>query len=151
MKTSTLLLLSLCLALWAHGQDVFTKSGIAIGGYDPVAYHSENKAAKGKPELKLKYQGAVYQFASEANREAFKAAPLKYLPQYGGYCAYAMGKDGKKVEINPETFKVVEGKLYLFYNDSFFGVRTNTLPPWNADEATLKKKADENWRKLSSK
>ena len=69
---------------------------------------------------------------------------MHYLPQDGGYCAFAMGDNGKKVDINPKTFKVKEGKLFLFYNAYF----NNTLTPWNEDEENLKIKADKNWRNL---
>ncbi len=65
-----------------------------------------------------------------------------YEPQYGGWCAYAMGNSGEKVEVDPETYKIVDGKLYLFYNKYF----TNTLKSWNKDEAKLKSKADESWK-----
>jgi YHS domain-containing protein len=120
------------------------ESGIAINGYDPVAYFTQNKAVKGKKELAVFNQGIVYYFSSEANKEAFKAAPFKYEPEYGGWCAYAMGQNGEKVTVDPETFKILNGRLYLFYNRYF----TNTLKDWNKNEATLKKNADLNWPKL---
>jgi hypothetical protein len=87
------------------------------------------------------YDGVNYRFASEQNRQLFKASPSKYEPQYGGWCAYAMGANGEKVEVDPETFKIIDGKLYLFYNKLF----NNTLTTWNKNEATLKQKADKNW------
>jgi YHS domain-containing protein len=121
-----------------------TEDGIAIKGYDPVAYFTQSKAVKGKKELAVSYQGILYYFSSAANKEVFKAAPFKYEPEYGGWCAYAMGNSGEKVSIDPETFKIVNGKLYLFYNRFF----TNTLKDWNKNEATLKKNADLNWPKL---
>ncbi len=120
------------------------ESNIAIKGYDPVAYFTQNKAVKGKKEMAVSYQGIVYHFSSEANKEAFKAAPYKYEPEYGGWCAYAMGNSGEKVTIDPETFKLINGKLYLFYNRYF----TNTLKDWNKNEPILKKNADINWPKL---
>lgn len=120
------------------------EDGIAIKGYDPVAYFTKNNAVKGKKELAVSYQGIVYYFSSAENKEAFKAAPFKYEPEYGGWCAYAMGNSGEKVSIDPETFKIVNGKLYLFYNRFF----TNTLKDWNKNEAALKKAADLNWPKL---
>jgi hypothetical protein len=94
--------------------------------------------------LSVFYLGAVYYFSSVTNKETFKASPAKYEPEYGGWCAYAMGKNGEKVSIDPETFKLVNGKLYLFYNKYF----TNTLKDWNKNEATLKKNADVNWPKF---
>lgn len=119
---------------------------LAVQGYDPVAYFKQNKAVKGKTELSLSYLGAVYYFSSAANKELFSKNPTTYEPQYGGWCAYAMGDYGKKVEINPETFKIVDGKLYLFYN-AFFN---NTLKTWNKDEKRLKTNADANWKKLQN-
>ncbi len=118
--------------------------GIAISGYDPVAYFAQSKAVKGKKEMAVYHQGVTYYFSSVANKEAFKANPSKYEPEYGGWCAYAMGEKGEKVSIDPETFKIVNGKLHLFYNRFF----TNTLKDWNKNEASLKSKADANWPKL---
>lgn len=116
-------------------------NGLAIQGYDPVAYFSK-KAVEGKKEFSYKYEGATYYFSTAGNRDAFIKDPARYEPQYGGWCAYAMGAVGKKVEVDPETFKIVDGKLYLFYN----ALLNNTLPKWNKDETTLKQKADQNWR-----
>lgn len=120
------------------------ESKIAIQGYDPVSYFKQNKAIKGKKELTASYEGVLYQFSSSANKEFFLKNPSSFEPQYGGWCAYAMGSAGEKVEINPETFKIIDGKLYLFYN-AFFN---NTLKSWNKEEASLKAKADSNWKKI---
>lgn len=117
------------------------QSGLAIQGYDPVAYFTSDKAVEGKKEFSLEYQGATYQFATAADRDAFKANPGKYEPQYGGWCAYAMGAKGEKVAVDPETFKIIDGKLYLFYNKFF----NNTLKTWNKDESHLKANADKSW------
>lgn len=119
------------------------EKGIAIQGYDPVAYFS-NKALKGDKKYTAKYMGVVYYFSSETNKNNFLKNPSKYEPQYGGWCAFAMGDYGKKVEIDPETFKIVDGSLYLFYNAYF----NNTLKSWNKDEKNLKAKADKNWSTL---
>ena len=120
------------------------EDGIAIKGYDAVAYFTQDKAVKGDKNLSVFYEGATYYFSSSENREAFKKEPSKYEPQYGGWCAYAMGKEGSKVEVDPETFKIVNGKLYLFYNKYF----NNTLKSWNKDEANLKSRADANWQEI---
>lgn len=120
------------------------EKGIAIQGYDPVAYFTANKAVKGAKEMGVVFQGATYYFSSTENKEAFKKNPAKYEPQYGGWCAYAMGHDGSKVEIDPETFKIIDNKLYLYYNKYF----NNTLKSWNKDEANLKSHADMNWQKI---
>jgi YHS domain-containing protein len=120
------------------------EDGVAVKGYDPVAYFIQNKAVKGNKNISVFYEGASYYFSSAENKEEFKKNPTRYEPQYGGWCAYAMGKDGSKVEIDPGTFKIIDGKLYLFYNKYF----NNTLKSWNKDEANLKTKADANWQKI---
>lgn len=126
-------------------QGNITKTGLAIEGYDPVAYFTAGEAIEGKKDITASDAGVTYYFASTKNRDLFKADPAKYAPQYGGWCAYAMGANGEKVEVDPETFKVLNGKLYLFYNKYF----NNTLKTWNKDESALKKKADANWTKFS--
>ena len=118
--------------------------GIAISGYDPVAYFQQGKAVRGKKEFAVFIQGVSYYFSSLENKEEFKKNPAKYEPQYGGWCAYAMGKDGSKVDIDPETFKIIDGKLYLYYNKFF----NNTLKSWDKDETNLKARADANWQKI---
>lgn len=118
---------------------------MALQGYDPVSYFKQNKAIPGKKEIATTFEGIVYLFSSKENKEQFLKNPASYEPQYGGWCAYAMGSSGEKVEINPETFKIIDGKLYLFYN-AFFN---NTLKSWNKDEKNLKTKADANWKKIN--
>lgn len=113
---------------------------IAIQGYDPVAYFKQSKAIKGKKEIATTYQGVIYYFSSQSNKDAFTINSASYEPQFGGWCAYALGSSGDKVDINPETFKILDGKLYLFYNAYF----NNTLKSWNKDEVNLKKKAETN-------
>ncbi len=120
------------------------KQGIAIKGYDPVSYIDKGEAMEGNSKWSFNYKGIVYYFSSERNRDLFKSNPEKYEPEYGGWCAYAMGNTGEKVEIDPKTFKIINGKTYLFYNFYF----TNTLKSWNKDEAGLKTKADANWKKI---
>jgi YHS domain-containing protein len=117
---------------------------VAIQGYDPVSYFKQNKAMKGKKEISVTYDGVMYQFSSPSNKETFLKSPASFEPQYGGWCAYAMGSAGEKVEINPETFKIIDGKLYLFYN-AFFN---NTLKSWDKEETSLKATADVNWKKF---
>ena len=116
---------------------------VAIQGYDPVAYFTQKKAVKGKSSITTTYDGVTYNFSSQANKDLFLKKPSSYEPQYGGWCAFAMGDYGEKVEINPETFKIID-ELYLYYN-AFFN---NTLKSWNKDETNLKKKADANWKKI---
>lgn len=119
------------------------KKNVAIEGYDPVSYF-DGKPLEGEAKFTATFKGVTYLFSSASNASKFKAAPEKYEPAYGGWCAYAMGENGEKVKIDPETYKIAEGKLYLFYN--FWG--NNTLKEWNKNEKTLKSKADQNWKKF---
>ncbi len=117
---------------------------VAIEGYDPVSYF-KGKPEKGSATYTFSYEGVTYHFSNAANLAAFKQNPAGYEPQYGGWCAYAMGHSGEKVEIDPGTYKIINGKLYLYYNHLF----NNTLKTWNKDEATLKANADANWQKIN--
>lgn len=117
------------------------EKGVAIQGYDPVAYFLQHKAVRGSKQFVALADGILYNFSSAANKELFVKDYKKYEPQYGGWCAYAMGANNEKVEIDPETFKIVNGKLYLFYHSWV----NNTLNKWNKEEAALKAKADKNW------
>jgi YHS domain-containing protein len=127
-------------------KEFLLEKGLAISGFDPVAYFS-NSPQKGKKEFSFQFDGIKYQFANEVNRDIFMKNPKKYEPQYGGWCAYAMGNTGEKVEIDPETYKILNGKLYLFFHLFY----KNTLTEWNKDEKNLKLKADANWEKLTKK
>lgn len=146
------LLLSAVLFAAAHPQSAdvrkqqynIDRSGLALQGYDPVAYFTAGKAIEGSRDISYTWQGITYRFSTAADRDAFKANPGKYEPQYGGWCAYAMGTKGDKVEVDPGTFKIVDGKLYLFYNKFF----NNTLKSWNKDEGHLKADADRSWTRL---
>jgi YHS domain-containing protein len=89
--------------------------GLALNGYDPVAYFESGKPTHGKPEIEASYGGVRYLFASEAHRRAFRKNPTKYLPEFGGFCAVGTSF-GEKVDVDPETGKVVNGKLYLNNN-----------------------------------
>lgn len=116
---------------------------LALKGYDPVAYFSGGPK-KGNTALRSEYGGAIYHFATEANRAAFAASPEKYVPTYGGWCATAMAK-GDKVEIDPENYKVTDGRLFLFYK----GVWGNAQDDWRKDEASLTTAADAEWKKIA--
>jgi YHS domain-containing protein len=119
------------------------KKDIALEGYDPVSYFS-NRPIEGKSQLSYTYKSITYWFANKTNLNQFKTNPAQYEPAYGGWCAYAMGETGEKVKVDPETYKIMNGKLYLFYN--FWG--NNTLVDWNKNEKDLKSKADQNWKKI---
>lgn len=149
-ELSFVFLLVAGLAASGHAQDdafraknFNLKDGVALSGYDPVSYF-EGKPEEGSSDIKTAYKGVTYYFASQAHLERFRQHPDMYEPAYGGWCAYAMGDSGDKVKIDPETYKIINGRLYLFYN--FWG--NNTLSSWNKDEQHLKTSADANWNKL---
>jgi YHS domain-containing protein len=127
----------------ARTQHFNTQKSIALQGYDPVSYFS-GKPQEGKKEFAYLFKGITYYFISQSNLEKFKRSSNQYEPAYGGWCAFAMGENGEKVKIDPDTYKILGGKLYLFYN--FWG--NNTLENWNKEEAELKQSADLNWSKI---
>ncbi len=117
-----------------------TLLGGAIRGYDPVAYFTESKPVEGKKAFSHKWKGATWYFASERNRDLFRADPEKYAPRYGGYCAYAVSR-GYTASIVPEAWKIVDGKLYLNFSK---GVQQT----WEQDIPGNIKLADKNWPSL---
>ena len=133
-----------CINLNGQEQPYNTENGYVANGYDVVLYF-ENKAEPGNKKYVAIHDGVKFKFKNEASLATFRKNPTKYIPQYGGWCAYAM-VSGKKVKINPKTFEVREGKLYLFYNKYF----TNTLDSWIEKMPNkLIPKANNNWEKLS--
>ncbi len=147
IRILTLLFIGVSLAVSAQQFDYNEQKGFIAGGYDVVAYFS-NKALKGSSKFEYHYKGANYRFSSQDHLNSFKANPDRYVPQYGGWCAYAMADKGEKVSVNPKTFEIRGGKLFLFY-DAFFN---NTLESWLAESPTyLIKKADANWSAIKFK
>lgn len=122
-------------------------NGLAIGGYDVVAYFS-GEAKKGTKNHMVKHKDATYYFSTKENRDAFQKSPEQYLPQFGGYCAWGVAAKEAKFPINPETFDIVDGKLYLFYNGPHEGKNLNTLLPWNTETTDLLKSGHMNWGKM---
>jgi len=147
MKKLSLLLLTLGLALPVFAQTKtllnLDSSGVAIQGYDPVAFFTNHQPVKGDPKFVLKHAGAIYFFASKEHRDQFKAEPAKYEPVFGGYCAYGVSRN-KLVEIDVDAFQIVDGKLLLQYSKS---VRDN----FNKDAQGNLAKADANWPGLVAK
>ena len=118
------------------------ENGLALEGYDAVSYFT-GKPVKGKSTFSITHQGIRYQFSNKKNLDVFKNNPEMYIPVYGGWCAYAMADSGSLVTVDPETYKIVDGKLYLFYNQYF----NNTLKKWNRKESEYLKLAEHNWKK----
>jgi YHS domain-containing protein len=130
-------------AVRAEKSEIYAANGAAIGGYDPVAYFTEKKPVKGNPQFTAEWKGAVWHFASAANRDLFKADPAKYAPQYGGYCAFG-ASEGYAVKTEPDAWSIVDGKLYLNYNTT---VRTK----WSENIPERIKAADKNWPEILKK
>jgi YHS domain-containing protein len=140
-----LLLLTSATPLFAQTRSLLNldKNGLAVQGYDPVAFFIENKPVKGKIEIRSVHKGATYYFASAENKASFDKDPAKYEPAYGGFCAYGVSRN-KLVEIDPEAFQVVDGHLLLQYSK---GVRND----FNKDTQGNLSKANANWPALVEK
>ena len=121
----------------------YNKANLAVEGYDVLSYF-QGTPLKGKAAFSTNYKGGLYYFVNKENLAQFNLDPERYIPAYGGWCAYAIGNSAKKVSINPKTFKIKDDKLLLFYNK--LGI--NTLKKWNKQEAELSKKADKNWSEI---
>lgn len=120
-------------------------SKVALQGYSPVSYLDLGIAQRGVKEYKSTYKGLKFYFTSKEQKKSFEANPNKYLPQYGGYCAFGVSV-GAKFRVDPNKFVVKDGKYFLFLND----LEVDAQQLWLAgDHNKLKKKADTNWEKLS--
>lgn len=120
----------------ANGNDV------AIQGYDPVAYFTEETPQKGSATYTATYKNAIYHFSSEQNRDLFRASPTKYAPQYGGFCAFGVTK-GRKFDTDPTAWRVVDGKLYLNLNKDVQKVWLEDVPGYITN-------ANETWTSIKS-
>ena len=116
------------------------KQGVAIQGYDPVAYFTKGQPVRGNERIAATHGGATYHFASEENRKTFLADPDSYAPAYGGWCAYGVSK-GKKYKVEPDAFSIVDGTLYLNYDK---GVKKK----WEKDIPGYLAKSDAQWPKI---
>ncbi|MCB9743123.1 MAG: YHS domain protein [Alphaproteobacteria bacterium] len=115
--------------------------GLALDGYDPVAYFVSGAPTKGSEDITTSWGGGTWRFSSAENRALFVADPAKYAPQYGGYCAWAVS-EGYTADIDPAAWKIVDGKLYLNYS-------LKVQAQWEQDVPGRIKKADANWPKVA--
>ena len=129
-------------AIPGQAGEYFETDGVAIRGYDPVAYVQLSRPVKGSPLFAVSHGGTTFHFASETHRRAFLADPAAYLPQYGGYCAYGMAL-GYKAVTDPAAFTIVNKRLYLNYD-----LKVRRL--WSADIPAHIGKADRNWPNVKS-
>jgi len=116
---------------------------LAVHGFDPVAYFTQDEALLGDAQFSTEYKEGTYRFVSEENKQLFLKNPSKYVPQYGGYCAFGTAK-GKKFDGDPRLFKVVGGRLY-------FNLNPDVYEKWLMDPPGYIKQADENWREIRDK
>ncbi|MDJ0510317.1 MAG: YHS domain-containing (seleno)protein [Crocosphaera sp.] len=121
----------------------FEQQGVAIKGTDPVAYFVDGQAVKGNSEFSHQWAGTTWWFKSAEHRDLFVKEPEKYAPQYGGFCAWAVSNN-YTAPIDPEAWKIVDGKLYLNYD-------ANIQKRWNKNIPNNIVKADANWPKLANK
>jgi YHS domain-containing protein len=144
VKIFSVALVVLFLIIVAYAEKLVTtvnvKNGIAIHGYDVVAYFNASKAVKGREKFKHSWNGATWYFSSDSNRRLFAASPEKYAPQFGGYCAYAASRD-YIYDADPKIWKIVKGKLYMNYN-------ADAKEEWEEDLRGNIKKGNKNWPKL---
>lgn len=139
------LLLPAFLGLKAQKSEVYAPGGKAINGYDAVAFFKQSQPVKGVDSLSYSYDGVTWLFSTRENLNAFKANPNHFVPQYGGYCAYGTADgDGHKAPTKPETWTIVNDKLYFNYN-------LDVKKSWSKDRETLIQKADKNWPELKDK
>jgi YHS domain-containing protein len=149
-KTALSLIATLALGAFSHAAEgigkslvLKTKDGVAVLGYDPVAYFTDGKPAKGNPKFKSSYDGAIYHFASAEHKALFDGNPAKYAPAYGGYCGYAASIN-RLSPISPEWFQIEDGKLILQHNKKAFDL-------FNKDLKGNTLKADQHWPGLVAK
>lgn len=140
---ASLLVLFVLAETAAQKSEIFEKDGMAIKGYDVVAFHTEAKATKGLENFTYRWKDANWLFANQANLDMFKEDPEKFAPQYGGYCAYGTA-DGHKAPTETDTWTIRDKKLYFNYNKKVQEI-------WNKDQAGYIKKADKNWVEIREK
>ena len=129
--------------------EVFSVGGIAIDGYDPVAYFEQGEAKKGVYAESVNHNGLVYYFSSTKNRLLFQENPDKYLPEYGGWCAYAVAETSTKMEPDPTQWQIQEGELILFTSSWMTKLTGSLKDEWNEDPEAFESRADTNWSTMN--
>jgi len=119
-------------------QSVFAEDGIAIRGYDPVAYFTEGEPVAGSPAHTFEWKGVTWRFVNVGHRERFADNPEMYAPAYGGYCAWAVAAKGELYSIDPHAWRIVDGTLYLNYSDAI-------QQRWEQDISGFIEQGNERW------
>lgn len=139
-STTLFVVAALAVSPSVFAEKINVSRGLALHGYDAVAYFVEGRAVKGSTEFTVDDGGVTYRFANGANRDAFLKDRAKYRPQYGGFCAYGVSR-GYTVDIDPEAFAIVDGRLYLNYSK-------RVQRTWDQDRPGYIRKADAEWPRL---
>jgi len=126
----------------AQSSEVFAPSGIAINGYDPVAFFTEGKPLKGLDEFSFNWKNVQWKFISQSNLDSFKTAPEKFAPQFGGYCAYGTSQ-GHKAPTQADTWTIINEKLYFNYNMKVKGL-------WDKNRIPLIDSANVKWSSIKN-
>jgi YHS domain-containing protein len=145
---SFLLFLVVSATFFAQKTHYNTDKGFVVEGYDVVSYFTNKKPVPGNNKFQTTFDNVKFKFSSEKNLHLFKENPNRYIPQYGGFCAYAIAKSKTKMDIDAESYEIRDGKLYLFYTAWF----SNKLENWKEEDTPkLQKEGDKNWSELKHK
>lgn len=140
-RTAFLAAFLLAAASSAFAGEFLEEKGVAVGGYDPVAYVTRNAPVRGVKKYRVVHRGSTFLFASAANRDSFANDPERWAPQYAGYCAYGTA-NGYKAAVDPAAFTIWNGRLYLNYN-------AEVLAKWRSDIPGYVEKADAKWPEVA--
>lgn len=145
MKKWILLLSLWSISGWAGSHSNLNRQGVILDGYDPVSYFGSLLPTKGSDKFQVKEGEVIYWFSTEENKQAFLKNPSKYEPQFGGWCAYAVADSKSKVDVDPKSFIIQNGRLLVFYNGFFGDTKNKWQQTKNKDSASFLKDADKFW------
>ena len=146
-----MLALTISLSAQAGGFANSDKAGLLISGYDPVSYFQPGGPQQGLAGIQAKVEDRMYWFSSEQNKIEFLKSPAKYEPQFGGWCAYAVADSKSKVEVDPKSFLIQDGKLLLFYKGLWGNTREKWLHNKEKNPDSFLKEAEANWKDVKDK
>lgn len=132
-------------SLFAQSRVFVNDDNVAIDGYDLVSYYENKAPFKGLNEYSTAHEGVDYHFVSRENKMLFEKSPEKYLPKYGGFCAFGLAKTGKTFPVDPTSYKIIDGELYFFFVGPVQGKITDTRELWNLNEKELIIAAEKAW------
>lgn len=136
---------------WSVSLYNLNKEGFALDGFDPITYFKLSKPIKGNSKFQVAEKDATYRFISEENKNIFLKEPNKYKPQFGGWCAYAVADSKSKVEVDPQSFIIQDGKLLVFYNGFFGDTKSKWQKTNNKSPARFLEEASKNWPEIKDK